>query len=293
MDSTRYYKSTGQAPFGAVVSASQFGIFAAIICGALYGIIVCYNPIIYINFLGALVLPLAVGAALKTRFHSGKIRSESVKFWMGGFCGLLAVYCAWWGWLVALSEWDFIFLNPVDLPAIISGLAELGVWDMKGWTPTGWQLYLIWAIEAGVIIVVSTGAGLGDEIPFCEDCDEWTEPVDNAIPIPLSDVDGLRESLEAEEYDVLLDAIGEHVTPSHHFLVKTYKCPDCDESCYLTISELTHSGKEDEEESIDAVIENLVVDLSVVEDISARAKQPIASASVEHDPSDVPDFDTE
>ena len=51
--------------------------------------------------------------------------------------------------------------------------------------------------------------------------------------------------------------------------------------------------KEDEEESIDAVIENLVVDLSVVEDISARAKQPIAAVSVEHDPSEVPDFDNE
>jgi len=124
MDSTRYYKSTGQAPFGAVVSASQFGIFAAIICGALYGIIVCYNPIIYINFLGALVVPLAVGAALKMRFHSGKIRSESVKFWTGGFCGVLAVYCAWWGWLVAFYKWDFIFLNPVDLPSIITDLDE-------------------------------------------------------------------------------------------------------------------------------------------------------------------------
>lgn len=102
MDDTRYYQASGAAPFGAVVSASQFGVFAAILCGAIYGIVDWYNPIIYFNFIGALLVPFAVGAALKTRFHSGKIRSMSVRFWTGGVCGLIAIYCSWWGWLGGL-----------------------------------------------------------------------------------------------------------------------------------------------------------------------------------------------
>ena len=93
---------------------------------------------------------------------------------------LMAVYCAWWTWLAALYEWDLIFLNPIDLPWIISSIASEGVWSMRAWTPTGWQLYLIWLIEAGIIVVIACGAGLGEEIPFCEECDEWTETVDDA-----------------------------------------------------------------------------------------------------------------
>ena len=122
-----------------------------------------------------------------------------MKFLSGGACGLIAVYCAWWTWLAALSEWELVFLNPIDLPWMISSIAAEGVWSMKTWTPTGWQLYTIWFIEAAVIVVVACGAGLGDEIPFCEECDEWTESVDNAVPIPLGDVDALRQSLEAKE----------------------------------------------------------------------------------------------
>jgi hypothetical protein len=288
MDSTRYYKPTSHAPFGAIVSASQFGVFAAIICGALYGIIDYHNSFIYVNFFGACVVAYAVAAALKMRFHSGKIRGKSVKFWTGVFCGVPAVYCAWWGWLVALSEWNVIFLNPIDLPAIISELAENGVWEIKGFTPTGWLLYIIWTIEAGIILL---GSGINtlvsDEIPFCEDCNQWTEPVGNPIPISWFDqdelqqslkagtfsktyiarLDELRQTLEAEDYDVLLDAIGEHVTQSQHdFLIKPYMCPDCEGSCYLTIIQVT-------DEEVSAVIENLVVGLSVIEAISARAEQ--------------------
>jgi len=282
MDSDRYYESTGKAPFGAILSASQFGIFAAIICGALYGIIVHFNPFIYINFIGALGLPLLVGAALQTRFHSGKIRSGTVKFLSGGACGLIAVYCAWWTWLAALSEWELIFLNPIDLPWIISSIASEGVWSMRAWTPTGWQLYLIWLIEAGIIVVVACGAGLGEEIPFCEECDEWTETVDDAVPIPLCDLEALRQSLEAKEYHVVVDAIGEPVTPSHHILVKTYKCLDCKESCYLTISELTHSGKEDEDEDEDvtARIENLRVGYKVVKAVKVRARKLLSEPDI-------------
>jgi hypothetical protein len=297
MDSTRYYKPTGHAPFGGIVSASEFGVLAAIICGALYGIIDYYNPFIYFNFAGACAVAYAVAAALKMRFHSGRIRSRLVKVSTGVFCGMLGIYCAWWSWLAALSEWNLIFLNPIDLPAIISELAKEGVWKIKGFTPTGWLLYIVWAIEAGIILLASGGLALDDEIPFCEDCNQWTEPVGDPIPISWFDeeelqqslkagtfsrtynarLDELRQPLEAEDYDVLLDAIGEHVAQSQQdFLIKPYMCPNCEGSCYLTIIQVT-------DEEVSAVIENLVVGLSVIEAISARAEQAIAAASVEDD----------
>lgn len=179
------------------------------------------------------------------------------------------------------SGGELILLNPVHLPWLLSSIADKGVWSMGAWEPTGWQLYSIWGIEAAIILAIATGACIGDEVPFCEACDEWTETVDNAIPIPLCDLDTFRQSLEAENFDAMLDAIGQPAAPLHHLLLKTYKCPNCEGSCFLTVSELTHSGKEDEQESVAARIENLSVDHSVLLEISARSRQRTEGPDIE------------
>lgn len=269
MDRSRYYRPSGAAPLGTVLSSTQFGVFAAVVCGALYGVISYYNPIIYINFIGVGVLAYLTATALKSRFESGRLRNRAVKILAAAVCGMIAVYCAWWVWLSALSEWEMIALNPIELPGILEFIAAQGVWEIDNTRPTGWALYIIWGFEAAMIVVATVAITISEEVPFCETCEEWTELSTNAIPIPLQQREVLREWLETEQYDTVVNLIGSEFDPSHCMLLKFHKCPECDESCYLTVNESKFNHKNDSE-TVTARITYIHVPQSVLDDVNDR-----------------------
>ena len=71
---------------------------------------------------------------------------------------------------------------------------------------SGWVLYLVWIIEAGIIVGFASIVPYRRiaRIPFCETCGQWLEEVEPVILFePPDDPMAMRSSLENGEFSVL------------------------------------------------------------------------------------------
>ena len=66
MDDNRYYRPSGAAPIGGLISAVSIAGTVALLGGFLYGVVGYYNPFIYVNFIGAAFISLMAGVWLQT-----------------------------------------------------------------------------------------------------------------------------------------------------------------------------------------------------------------------------------
>lgn len=254
MDDSRYYKPSGAAPLGGIFSAVSISGTAALLAGALYGVVDYYNPLIYVNFLGTLFLSVIVGGITFRRLTSGRIRSRVVSTLIGLLVATVMCYGAWVAYIFALSEWDALVVDPLSLFEVIQVVATNGVWSIKKHTPTGWELYLAWLIEAGVIYAFVLTSALETQPPYCEECDERTEPEVTKHPLALCAVPVLRDELEGEQYASLLEAIRTEVNPRSFLALSINTCPRCRERAFLQISNVAIvTNKEGNDETKETV----------------------------------------
>jgi hypothetical protein len=91
---------------------------------------------------------------------------------------LATLYVAWAVWTYALLRRDDVDVNlsalllqPTALAKLIVAVNEHGAWSLKGFTPTGALLWVLWSLEAvflvGVPLVLAHDAVT---TPFCEAC---------------------------------------------------------------------------------------------------------------------------
>jgi len=255
MDDSRYYKPSGAAPLGGIFSAVSISGTAALLAGALYGVVDYYNPLIYVNFLGTLILSVIVGGITFRRLTSGRIRSRIVSMLIGLLVATVMCYGAWVTYIFALTGWDALIVDPLSLLEVIQVVAANGVWSIKKHTPTGWELFVVWLIEAGVIYAFVLTSALEIQPPYCEDCDERTEPEVSKHPMAQCAAPLLRDELEGEQYAALLDAIRTEVNPRSFLALSINTCPSCRERAFLQISEVTVvTNKEGNDETKESVV---------------------------------------
>ena len=238
MDDSRYYQPSGAVPIGGLFSAVTIAGTGALIGGFLYGVIGAYNPFIYVTFLGAMFVSALVGNWLHGRLVAGKIRSKAASVMVALLVAGTLIYGAWWGYICVQSEWDWLLVTPLGVLNFIELVANVGVWSIKGFTPTGGVLYLVWLIEAGLMTWFVISGALEVSPPFCEDCDEVTVEKISKHPIPVRIVDTLREELEAEQYEPLLEGVRGEPLASRFMTVTANMCPRCSESSYLLIQQV-------------------------------------------------------
>ncbi len=176
-ENNSYYTHSGNTPTLSILLTIAFGLCAALILSAVYGYAIFYIPIIYLNFFITLGFGFLVGIAVGTGGKIGKARNTQFYGVLGFAMGLFAAYAGWVMYFYAGSEQSFFPYHLKDLWANMQFLTESGIWSIFGWTPTGWQLYVIWGIEALMIIGASTLIAIGfvDTTPFCEECNTWVE----------------------------------------------------------------------------------------------------------------------
>ncbi len=254
MDDSRYYKLSGAAPIGGIFSAASISGTAALLAGAVYGIFDHYNPLIYINFLGTLFLSAGVGGIAHRRIISGRIRNRAVSVLLGFFAATTFLYGSWVSFILAVSSWEGLILNPLALSDVIQVFAMMGLWSLKNHTPTGWELYICWLIEAGVIYWFVLSATLETQPPYCEDCDERTECNLEKHPFATRPAPLLREELESEHYDPLLEVLQTEPDPRAFMTASINACPRCGEAAFLRVSEITVTTKDGKDEVKEAIV---------------------------------------
>ena len=280
----RYYKSSGSfSPIG-IATTLGVGLLATLVLSLVYGYALAWIPFIYINVFIILGYGFGVGMAVNFGGKFGKIRNYGVMLGLGFLIGLFAEYAGWVVWMYATSSQSVLIFNPGELFGAIQLLAEVGVWNLKGWTPTGAALYIMWGIEAVTVIGMSTMMGAsGANDPYCERCHTWVDQNESLGPFSPELASDFVHNLESEKYEALAGLV---VCPPADLFVQAdlNHCPGCNQLHLLTLKTITLSLDKDgkTQKSEQPISEHMLVTAEVHQAIRESASRtPEAQSETE------------
>jgi hypothetical protein len=243
LESPLYYKhSGGVGPF-ALVMVPLLSALAALIFSIPYAYGVYYIPLIYIKFFLTLGFGFALGITVGWLGKLFKVRNMFFMSFIGLLAGAVGAYGMWVAWFFAVIQYETgvlgLILSPMALLEIMRGLAVEGVWSIKGSTPTGWALYSVWIVEAGMVILMSAAVAasyLNDRF-FCERCERWMSPSEvfsNLEPLAGERWHAIVSDLERGEMGSLLAVQSVPMSAALRTEVALYRCPGCDNNHLLS-----------------------------------------------------------
>ncbi len=286
-----FYRHSGKAPILGLILIGIVGLIVTPILGVIYGYLLWYIPFVYINFFVVLGYAFGIGLILSKMAKTGKIRNMFLLGLAGLFFGLLAEYIGWVSWLAALvgdPAFMLEFFYPFDIVYIITEIAKEGVWSVSGVTPSGGSLYLIWFLEACMVIGIITYSTVSSlsKVPFCEDSDTWTERKGViAAFAPITDKASFKAAIEQGSYSKFNElqpaGLGNKFT-----IIELYECPTCKNFQVINVKDLTitrdNKGRQNNKEK--AVVSNLIATpgilgniLRVAETHKSQSSEPSAS----------------
>lgn len=184
--STRVYQHSGKLGFSPLLLAAA-GIPLIVVLSALYSYLDLYIPLTgYITVILLAGYGLGLSFVVSTLVKRGNCRNEKAVLAFSLAAGIIGLYSSWVIFMYALfARFSpdehisfFELLNPLFLWSTILFVNENGWYTISGGTPSGITLWILWAIEAAVIIgfplFVATSA-ISHEM-FCENCQTWCLP---------------------------------------------------------------------------------------------------------------------
>ena len=185
--------------------------------------------------------------------------------------GLLAVYVSWVGWILAMSKQQLLTFAPGEILSVIAEAAEEGVWSISGSTPTGVLLYLVWIVEALLIIGATAGVAMAivSSAVFCEPCDRWLDTFETSPPLAVPASADVVGALENGDCQPVLDLSKADVSARQFWHIELTGCSTCDTSDLLSIKavEKTFDKKGKEQVNAKMVVEHLRIPRAVCEKI--------------------------
>jgi hypothetical protein len=285
MYADRYYRHSGTVPPLGLLKALALGLLVSVPAAFVYAYILVYLPIIgVITFILTAGFGGIVGFAVGAVMHKGKVRNNTAALAAAVPVALFALWASWVAWVYALlhradAEVGVLdlALNPAALAKVILLINEKGSWSFKGATPTGGALWVMWALEAAIIVgLILFVAREAVSSPFCEACDRWCEEHKGLAYIGPTHKDVLVPRLEKADYAILVELEG----PSGDSFTQLdlHQCSQCQGNAALTATSVTvklKKGKQEKEEKV--LLRHLVLspsELSTVKETLARAQPP-------------------
>jgi hypothetical protein len=290
---TPYYQPSNKMPLAGVLGLLAGGVVAALVLALVYIYAVWYIPFVYINFFLCLGFGLGLGAALAALVRLGKLRSPGAVGALALLLGLVAVYMEWGVYLTlifnteatgpgpnadtstsfSLSLFLDIITHPGAMWLAMQKINETGTWSLKGSTPSGVFLGIIWVVEA-VIILGGTWlvAKAQATEPFSETSNEWA--TEETLPHPLTfaqDVATTRTALESGQFH--------HLTPhttaeaeAPFARLKLHSAPNDPNCRYLTLENVTTTidKKGKASQSTATVVQHLAVSPAHFQELQRR-----------------------
>src|SRR5438045_7473258 len=174
-----FYSHSGKFGAHGPIVALTAGAVAAIPLGIIYSYLIKWIPFIYLNFLVTAGYGFAFGFMTSLLMKWGKVRNGSIALLSSAAVGMLAWYGSWNGCARALvgSEIPWL-LTPPQLTAFIKILYQEGSWGIgmsSSQAVSGIPLAIIWLIEGGLIVGLTTFIGYGSiaRTPYCELHECW------------------------------------------------------------------------------------------------------------------------
>lgn len=264
-----YYRHSGRIGVLGLVLMPTVSVATAALLGVLYGYGLYYIPSVYLSAVLCALFGGCVGIAVGWGGTAGKVRNAWVVAAYGFAAGVFAEYVGWVSWIHAVSG-GYSSFDPLVLWQTAEKIAETGAWSVFGWTPTGWALYGVWALEAVVIIGMSTlsAAGQGLLLPFCEKCHCWAKSHEAKLARlgECADPSDLRLQLEQGNTSALRDLGKAMIAASAYTELEVRTCPKCRQLNVLTVSAVTvtKDAKGQESRSARTLVDGLLLDATAV-----------------------------
>ena len=242
MQPSKYYKHSGAVPVNGLVLMALYGAAGAVLVAAIYGYADYYIPLVYFNMLLAVGFGSVVGWCVGLGGKRGQVRNSWAMAAFGFLAGCLAEYAQWVAWVFASSKQEIVAFTPAQLWTVIQYVDENGAWSVFGSTPTGWELYIYWGLEALVIVgmsVVVAGFYLSTAA-YCEHCKRWADEKQSVLPLDaVGDPKGLQSRLEQGDL-AGLKALKKLPGDAAVFTVLNLnKCRGCAQSNFLSLDAVT------------------------------------------------------
>ena len=216
----------------------------------LYELLLYFIPFIFLNLLLAVGFGVAMGVPVLWAIEAAHCRNRGVALGVAlllGVGGLAASYG--WGYRRALSQ-----LASKDPGTSLSQAAqELGFGDWlqerinDGWyikkNPiTGAGVLAVWGIEAVIVLgILLIGTGGGGRAPYCERCRQWTRS--QTARLPGIGWRRVQPMLERGDLAGVLSLTSDRESDSVTMLLERTSCPQCGESAYLSITDISFPVK--------------------------------------------------
>ena len=288
-----YYQPSNKMPPAGILGLLAGGIIAALVLALVYIYAVWYIPFVYVNFFLCLGFGLLLGALLAVLVRIGKLRSPGAVGALGLLVGLVAVYLEWGVYLTLLfnsestgtgkdvdtstsfssSLFADILGHPVAMWLAMQKINETGTWSLKGATPSGIFLGLIWVVEAVIIVGGAYFMAKAQATePFSEVSNEWATEETLAHPLTFAqDAATTRAALEAGNFQHLTPYVGTG-TEDPFARLKLHSAPN-DHNCrYLTLENVTTTidKKGKASQSTTTVVQHLAISPAAFAELQRR-----------------------
>jgi len=285
-DKTRYYIPSRVVPVGGLIQTVIAGTVAGCFGDALYSVLNFYNPFIYINILATIGFGVVVGGCVTWGSTRGHIRFPSLTHVMAIGTSVVGIYFSWIVYIFFLSgDEGIVVVDPISLASVVQTLANLGVWDIKGMQPTGWQLYACWGVEAALICGFAYSSGGGCDKPYCEDCGKWTTAEEHITQLSLAPDQEIRIALEDEDYGILTNLATEEINDAHFLDVSVHSCDSCENSNYMSLDRvaITINSKNEVETATENVVKSIIVPRALTVGLVELAKSQADDETLDED----------
>ncbi|QQR54311.1 hypothetical protein IPG41_03845 [Candidatus Peregrinibacteria bacterium] len=262
------YSLSGNTDPNGAVGALAAGLISCLLLGPLYALLVFYVPFIYILFVFTLAYGILVGKSVGWAALKGNLQNQKIAVLLGFVTGLFAVYVQWVIWLY-LQEGAWFF-NPMEGMGALQNLALQGVWSLNSWTPTGNSLYGIWALEAAVIVSLSSLMSvyyLRDSI-YCEECKQWLDDQkqeESIVSLPNEELMNRIYSGDLEAFKKLRtykNTQSDYEIPDPYARLTLNQCPQCKNLNVLSLIKCSYYTNAEGELQVaeDTLIDKLLID---------------------------------
>ncbi|HEX4959543.1 MAG TPA: TIR domain-containing protein [Thermoanaerobaculia bacterium] len=184
---SKYYQPSGRFTTAGVILSLFVSWLMIFVLALGYSYSLLSLPFVQANFVLTLLYGFLSGLAASFALRWCKVRSTGMAALVGLAAGLGAVHLSWAVWVFGhldlfkttglLGLLD-LSSSPARLWHLLRSVNETGSWGLWGYKPTGALLWLLWSLEAALIIGLSSffaALMLDTGDIFCEACDTWCQ----------------------------------------------------------------------------------------------------------------------
>ena len=289
----KFYRPSGAAPIGGILTTLIVGVVAAVPLAFLYAFINHHDPILYLNVLLVFGFGVAMGWLGQWGIRKFHIRNAGVALLLG--LVIFAVgYVAHWCFYIATVLVDFssgasfdfakiftftgyLLQDPAEIFEMIGKFNENGVWTIggrgssSGMAVKGVLLAVVWVAEAIALLILAVSKPLeATKKPYSDRSSRWIEPTELPAAVHfVEDKERLLSALSRGDFSTLLTP---YVVPQAvqgektlYATVTIYK--DALAPC-INVTNVTFTPKKKKEEvATDEVIRYLIVSPTVAQNL--------------------------